>query len=71
MRRIALAIGIAAAFAMGGGAPVSGRMLRVPLCHGGVLDLPVKGEKPGRDKTCPFGCHAPLCQDKKKRMNSG
>ena len=49
-------------------APASSAVLRVPSCHGGFIDLPIKqGGKPARDRNCAFGCHAPLCQSRKRR----
>jgi len=71
VKRTALLIGLMAALGMGGGSPVAGGTLRVAMCHAGFLDLPIKGGKPARDKSCPFGCHAPLCQERKKRTGRG
>ena len=69
MRRIALTFGIVAAFGLLSGTPAAAMATqRVLLCHGGFVDLPVgHGRKPGDGKGCPLGCHAPLCQDRKKR----
>jgi hypothetical protein len=67
VRRIGAAFGILAALGLFS-APASANVLHVKSCHGGFLDLPLKQDgKPGRDKNCAFACHAPLCQDRKRR----
>lgn len=68
MTRAGAATGMIAALGMLLGAPASATMLQVRSCHGGFLDLPIRPSgKPTREKTCPFGCHAPLCQHRKRR----
>ena len=49
-------------------APASTAVLQVPACHGVFIDLPIKQDgKPDHDKNCALGCHAPLCQSRKRR----
>jgi len=49
-------------------APASSAVLQVLSCHGGLIDLPIKQDgKPAHDKNCALGCHAPLCQSRKRR----
>lgn len=68
MNCAAAAIGVIAALGMLVGAPASATMLQVRSCHGGLLDFPIRPNgKPTHEKTCPFGCHAPLCQYRKRR----
>jgi hypothetical protein len=65
---VGAASGIVAAFGLLLGAPASATVLHVRGCGGGFLDLPIRQDgKPGHDKSCPVGCHAPLCQDRKRR----
>lgn len=67
MRRLAAICGIFAALGLLT-APTSSAVLQVPSCHGGFIDLPIKQDgKPAHDKNCAFGCHAPLCQSRKRR----
>jgi hypothetical protein len=48
------------------GLPAQARVLHLPLCHGGAVDIPVGPKAPAHDKSCPAGCHAPLCQNRKR-----
>ena len=67
MKRVGAIGGIFAALGLLA-APASSAVLRVPSCHGGYIDLPIKPDgKPARDRNCAFGCHAPLCQGRKRR----
>jgi hypothetical protein len=34
------------------------RVLVVALCHGGAVEIPLGGERPGPDEQCPGACHA-------------
>lgn len=70
MKRVAAICGIFAAFGLLA-TPASSAVLQVPSCHGGLIDLPIKQDgKPVHDKNCAFGCHAPLCQSRKRRSAS-
>jgi hypothetical protein len=47
--------------------PAQAIVLHLPLCHGGVVDLPVHRDgEPGKDKSCALGCHGPLCSSRKR-----
>jgi hypothetical protein len=67
MTRAGLILALAAVTMLGWpAASAPARVLHIPLCHGGVLDVPVGPEAPQHDKSCPSGCHAPLCQSRKR-----
>ena len=42
------------------------RMLHVSLCNGGTADIPIGPEHAPHRKDCPAGCHAPVCQTRKR-----
>ena len=68
MKRLAAPLGIVAMLSLANGAPAATGPMRVPMCHGGFTEFPIKGQDlPAHDKSCPFGCHAPLCQERKRR----
>ena len=71
MTRSAALFGIVAILSVSAGTPAASRVIHLKMCHGGFADIPVRGNgKPSHEKSCPFGCHAPLCQDRKRRAAS-
>jgi len=68
MTRSAALLGIVAILSISGGTPAAASVIHLKMCHGGFADIPMRENgKPAHDKSCPFGCHAPLCQDRKRR----
>jgi len=71
MKRVGSVCGIFAALGLLA-APSAAAALRVRSCHGGFVDLPIRQDgKPGHGKSCPSGCHAPLCGSRKRRGATG
>ena len=67
MRRAASLSGILAALGLLV-APASAGATHVRSCNGGFVDLPIKPDgKAPHDKGCPSACHAPLCDNRKRR----
>lgn len=47
--------------------PAPATVLHMKMCGGGTVDLPIShGDKAPRGRDCPAGCHAPLCQQRKR-----
>ncbi len=70
LTRSAALLGIVAILGLSGGTPAASSVIHLKMCHGGFADIPVRENgKPSRDKSCPFSCHAPLCQDRKRRAD--
>ena len=68
MTRSAALLGIVAILGLSAGTPATSSVIRLKMCHGGFADIPFgENGKPAREKGCPFGCHAPLCQERKRR----
>jgi len=66
--RSAALLGIVAILGVSAGTPAVSSAIHLKMCHGGFADIPIRENgKPSRDKSCAFGCHAPLCQDRKRR----
>ncbi|WP_336958928.1 hypothetical protein [Sphingobium aquiterrae] len=62
--RVAAVLGLMAAATMGNAAPMpASHGLRVQLCGGGTVELPVPGRKDDRQDR-PMGCHA-LCEHRR------
>ncbi len=65
-------LGIVAILSLSAGTPAASSVFHLQMCHGGFADIPIKENgKPAHDKSCPFGCHAPLCQERRRRAGSG
>jgi len=71
MNRPAALLGMIAILGLSAGTPAASSVIHLKMCHGGYADIPIgENGKPPHDKSCPFGCHAPLCQDRKRRAVS-
>ena len=67
MKRAGCVLGIVAMLCLSKGAAADAAGTQVPMCHGGFSEIPIQRDvPPSHRKNCPFGCHAPTAQQRKR-----